>query len=212
MASSIVCVADLHEHLVEIPPCDLLLIAGDVSFAFKGDLAAKQAFLAEAFAQWLERVPAREIVLVAGNHDQSIEADGLPDGLRCVYLQDAGVELLGLRIWGTPWQPWFHDWAFNAPRMDGESFLASKFAAIPDGTDIVVGHGPPHGHVDQVGRAHVGSTAMTAALERVQPRLMVCGHIHEAYGRSRLGTTEVINASLVDGDYRPVNPVVTVTL
>jgi hypothetical protein len=32
---SIVCISDLHEHLVEIPPCDLLLIAGDVSFAFK---------------------------------------------------------------------------------------------------------------------------------------------------------------------------------
>jgi hypothetical protein len=27
----IVCTADLHEHLIDIPECDLLLIAGDVS-------------------------------------------------------------------------------------------------------------------------------------------------------------------------------------
>jgi hypothetical protein len=39
---------------------------------------------------------------------------------------------------------------------------------------------------------------MTAALERVQPRMMVCGHIHPAYGRDRLGETEIINSSVVD--------------
>jgi hypothetical protein len=100
--TTIVCTADLHEHLPDIPACDLLLIAGDVSFAFKGDLAAKQAFLANDFKSWLERVPADEVVLVAGNHDQSIEKWGVPDGLRCHYLQDAGLELFGLQIWGTP--------------------------------------------------------------------------------------------------------------
>jgi hypothetical protein len=100
--TTIVCTADLHEHLVDIPPCDLLLIAGDVSFAFKGDLATKQAFLAGEFKDWLDRVSAEEVVLVAGNHDQSVEAWGLPDGLRCHYLQDAEVELSGLRIWARP--------------------------------------------------------------------------------------------------------------
>jgi len=211
--TSIVCVADLHEHLVDVPACDLLLIAGDVSYAFKGDLAAKHAYLTGDFKRWLDRVPAQEVVLVAGNHDQSIEATGIPEGLRCHYLEDAGVELCGLRIWGTPWQPWFYDWAFNAPRRDGEAFLASKFDAIPADTDIVVAHGPPRGLGDRTAAgAHVGSTAMTATLERVQPELMVCGHIHEASGRYRLGATEVINASLVDSRYLPVNPAIEVQL
>lgn len=209
--TTIVCVSDLHEHLVEIPSCDLLVIAGDVSFAAKDDLTAKHAFLAGRFKDWLDELPAAEIVLVAGNHDQSIEAWGMPEGLRCHYLQDTAVELHGLRIWGTPWQPWFYDWAFNAPRFDGEDFLASKFDAIPEGTDIVVGHGPPHDVGDRTpDGTHVGSTAMTATLERVRPRLMVCGHIHSAYGRYRLGDTEVINAALVDEDYRPVNAPVAV--
>jgi Icc-related predicted phosphoesterase len=211
--TTIVCTSDLHEHLVDIPACDLLLIAGDVSFAFKGDLTAKHAFLAGEFKHWLDRVPADEIVLVAGNHDQSIEAHGVPEGLPCHYLQDAGLELFGLRIWGTPWQPWFYDWAFNAPRLNGEEFLASKFDAIPADTDVVVAHGPPHGygHLTR-GHERVGSTAMTKTLERVQPRLMVCGHIHPAYGRYRLGGTEVINASLVDEGYRPVNPLIKIEL
>jgi Icc-related predicted phosphoesterase len=187
--------------------------SGDVSFAFKGDLAAKQVFLASEFKDWLDRVPAEEVVLVAGNHDQSVEAWGLPDGLRCHYLQDAEVELSGLRIWGTPWQPWFYDWAFNAPRRDDELFLATKFDAIPLGIDVVVAHGPPRGYGDLTrGGEHVGSTAMTRTLERVRPRLMVCGHIHPAYGRYRLAETEMVNAALVDEDYRPVNPLVTLEL
>jgi Icc-related predicted phosphoesterase len=214
--TEIVCIADLHEHLVAVPACDLLVIAGDVSFAGKGDLRAKHAFLTGPFKDWLEDVPAEEIVLVAGNHDQSIEAWGIPDGLRCHYLEDDGIELFDLRLWGTPWQPWFLDWAFNAPRRYGEAFLASKFDLIPDATDIVVGHGPPRGYDDGASRPggdeHVGSTAMTEALQRVQPRLMVCGHIHSAYGSYRLGDTEVVNAALVDDGYRPVNGVVQIEL
>ena len=76
--TEIVCTADLHENLTDIPECDLLLIAGDVSYAFKGDLAAKQGFLVGAFKEWLDGVPAKEVVLVAGNHDQSIQAWGPP--------------------------------------------------------------------------------------------------------------------------------------
>jgi hypothetical protein len=33
-----------------------------------------------------------------------------------------------------------------------------------------------------------------------------------SYGQHRLGTTQIINASLVDEDYRPVNPVITIEL
>ena len=212
----IVCTADLHENLIEIPECDLLVIAGDISFAFKGDLVAKQAFLAGPFKEWLDQIPADEIVLVAGNHDQSIEASGVPDGLRCHYLEDAGTELFGLKIWGTPWQPWFYGWAFNAPRHHGERFLASKFELIAPDTEILICHGPPRGYGDHTGRSHgqphVGSTALTKTIEHIQPRLMVCGHIHSGYGRYRLGETEIVNAAYVDNDYRPANPVVEITL
>jgi Icc-related predicted phosphoesterase len=110
-------------------------------------------------------------------------------------------------MWGTPWQPWFFDWAFNAPRRDGEAFLAAKFGPLPTATDIVVAHGPPRGYGDRTSRGeHVGSTAITAALERVEPRLVVCGHIHEAYRRFELGASTIVNVSLVNEHYEPVNP------
>jgi Icc-related predicted phosphoesterase len=182
----------------------------------QGRSGAKQAFLVGAFKEWLESVPTAAVVLVAGNHDQSIQAWGLPGGLRCHYLEDSGADLFGLKLWGTPWQPWFNDWAFNAPRRYSEAFLASKFELIPADADIVICHGPPRGFGDHDGsedeQSNVGSTALTQALERVQPRLAVCGHIHSGYGRYRLGAPEVVNASRVDNAYRPVHDPIEITL
>jgi Icc-related predicted phosphoesterase len=207
----IACAADLHENLVEVPECDLLVIAGDLTFAFGGS-PDKRRWLTGPFADWLVAVPAREVVVVAGNHDVDIERDGFPDGLRCRYLEDEGTEVLGLTVWGTPWQPWYYDWAFNAPQEDGEVFLAEKFAPIPAGTDIVVCHGPPLGYGDSTPGASVGSSALTETIDRVEPSLLVCGHIHFGAGRFRRGETEIVNAALVDNHYRPVNRVEVVEL
>jgi hypothetical protein len=30
-----------------------------------------------------------------------------------IYLNDSGVEIDGLKFWGSPVQPYFHNWAFN---------------------------------------------------------------------------------------------------
>jgi Icc-related predicted phosphoesterase len=194
-----------------VPECDLLLIAGDLTFAFGGS-DDKRAWLTGDFAAWLEEVPAREVVVIAGNHDRDIEAHGFPAGLRCHYLEDEAIELLGLRIWGTPWQPWFHDWAFNAPRADGESFLAERFAAVPDGTDVLVCHGPPLGYGDRTAGGRVGSSALTDTIDRMHPRLLVCGHIHEDPGRWMRDDTEIVNATIVDRHYQRAHDVVPVDL
>ena len=203
----VVCTADIHEHLPEIPECDLLLIAGDVSFALKGDLATEHAFLEGPFAEWLERVPAAETVLIAGNHDQSIEAWGVPAGLRCHYLEDAAADLCGLKVWGTPWQPWFFDWAFNLHEPD----LAPKWRLIPEGTDVLVLHGPPHCYGDGVpeggGIRRTGSPSLLERIEQVRPRLVVFGHIHEGRGEWRLGEIVLANVSIVNAAYKHVHPV-----
>ena len=41
---------------------------------------------------------------------------------------------------------------------------------------------------------HLGSEAILRAIEEKQPKLAVCGHIHESWGaRSHVGPTEIIN-------------------
>jgi hypothetical protein len=202
-----VAVSDLHGHLPEVPPCDLLLLAGDLTPVTSHDLAFQAQWLDTTFRAWLERVPARTIVGVAGNHDLIFEQAPrhVPRDLPWAYLQDSGLTWEGLRIWGTPWQPWFYDWAFNLYEAD----LVARWAMIPADTDILVLHGPPRGYGDGVpsrdgGLRLCGSPGLLERIRVVQPRLAVFGHIHEGRGEWRLGRTVLANVTLVDADYSPV--------
>ena len=55
-----------------------------------------------------------------------------------------------------------------------------------------------HHHTDtwtRAGGAHLGSQAVLETIERVSPRLVVCGHIHGCWGRrSTVGSTPILNA------------------
>lgn len=204
----LVFVSDTHGLMdrMAIPDGDILVHAGDGTGS--GRLPELVAWNAQ-----MQRLPHAHKVFIAGNHDFAFERT--PEAARAVmtaghYLQDSGVTLMGLRFWGSPWQPWFHDWAFNLAR--GEP-LARQWALIPPSVDVLITHGPPLGVGDRCfdGR-HVGCADLRDAVLRLQPRVHVFGHIHEAYGEAVLGTTRCINASSCNEDYQPVQPPVVVDL
>jgi predicted phosphodiesterase len=203
----LVAVSDLHGTLPSIPPCDLLLIAGDVCPATGHSIARQASWLDTDFRRWLGQVPARKIIGVAGNHDFIFEQapQQVPDGLPWVYLQDSGTRWEGLSIWGTPWQPWFFDWAFNLYERD----LAAKWQLIPEGTDVLVLHGPPFGYGDGVPRdegiEHTGSRSLLERIQLVAPRVAVFGHIHEGRGEWQVGRTLLANVTILDEGYRHVH-------
>ena len=60
---------------------------------------------------------------------------------------------------------------------------------------VLAVHSPPRGHVDVGGAGkHLGSEAVLRAIESKRPRLALCGHVHESWGReSEIGPTRVIN-------------------
>jgi Icc-related predicted phosphoesterase len=161
----------------------------------------------------LDERRVRKIMIIAGNHDFLFEQQ--PSKARAIfervtYLQDEGVEWEGLHFYGTPWQPWFYDWAFN---LRTETELREKFRQIPKGLDVLVSHGPPRGILDRTYRGDsVGSIALQERIEEVRPRLVVFGHIHEAYGMETRGATLYVNASCCDVRYRPVQPPVLIEL
>ncbi|MFT3883800.1 MAG: metallophosphoesterase [Gemmatales bacterium] len=195
----IVASSDLHSHLPDIPECDLLLLAGDL--CPDGSELKQALWLDTAFRRWLRDVPAKEIVGVAGNHDFVFQnRPDLVPALPWHYLQDSGIELFGLHIWGTPWQPVFYDWAFN---LDEEQ-LKQKWQMIPKGTDILLLHGPPQGFGDRNSHdEHTGSPSLTKRIQELQPQLALCGHIHEARGEYRIGQTLVANVSQLNLQYQP---------
>jgi Icc-related predicted phosphoesterase len=138
-------------------------------------------------------------VLVPGNNET---ADALRDAASAwpaaTVLHGEGTEIDAVRFYGLgggiPTTPW--DWSFDL--TDDEA--AEALADSPEG-GILVLHSPPLGHCDVAGSGeHLGSAALAAAIERVSPRLAVCGHIHESWGaRSEIGGTEIANLG-PDGD------------
>lgn len=200
----------LHENIV-VPPGDVLVHAGDFSLNGRPNEI-------EQFFAWFARQPHPYKVVIAGNHDLLFES--APGHARAMvpgnilYLEDSGCEIEGIRIWGSPWQPFFMDWAFN---LETEPELQAKWDLIPLDTDVLLTHGPPFGILDECydGR-HVGCAALAGAVREINPTLHLFGHIHESYGRSRDPTgqagTTFVNACICDQVYRPANPPMVVDI
>ena len=203
----IVCISDTHSlhGQFPVPDGDVLVHAGD---------ATRRGTERELrdFDRWLGTLPHRHKVVIAGNHDFGFQTQPGASGwiTNAHYLQDRSVVLEGVRFYGSPWQPWFHDWAFNLPR--GEE-LRRVWDRIPAGTDVLLTHGPPHGVLDRTEEGEtVGCEELARAVTRVRPRLHVFGHIHEGYGQVVMDGVRYVNASVCDVRYRPVQAPVVVEL
>lgn len=219
--------SDLHGYLPEpksVPDCDILLIAGDTTPATDHSGWYQKRWINTVYRDWLYEVaegPTKRIVIeVAGNHDFIYQE--APDDLLKLprrYLQDGAAILpeWGLFIYGTPWTPTFGGWAFMRDDRD----LEQVFNKIPAGVDILVSHGPPLGLCDRnVMGSHCGSHFLARRIREVWPSVVVCGHIHEAFGMAVTGAetedgpcqTEIYNVSRVNFNYQPVNPFVEIQL
>ena len=207
----VVCISDTHckLHKVNVPDGDILIHAGDSTF--QGSTHEISDFF-----KALAKLPHKHKVVISGNHDWMFENDLpkakllIPADKGIVYLQDTMVELEGLKIYGSPWQPWFCDWAFNVERG---SKLKVIWSLIPDDADVVVTHGPPLGIRDLTPRGEaVGCEDLAEAIRRVKPQLHVFGHIHAGYGMSCIDGVTYVNASICTEQYLPTNEPIVVDL
>ena len=159
--------------------------------------------------EWFRRQSHEYKIFIAGNHDFACEhfmREGREDLLHelaypAIYLRDSPITIDGRVFYGSPWQPWFFNWAFNLQRG---ADIRSKWDLIPL-CDVLVTHGPPMFVLDRVGKDHAGCEDLANRVLRVAPKVHVFGHIHEGYGHERKGMTDYYNASVVDARYRLVN-------
>jgi Icc-related predicted phosphoesterase len=205
----VVCLADLHGYLPEVPACDVLLVAGDICPTGDERPATQRTWLHSTFARWLADVPAATVIGVAGNHDFVGETD--PSALRDLdwhYLQDETIEIDGLSVYGSPWTSRFQEWAF----MLSEEELSRCWEGIPDAIDVLCVHSPPVGYGDWISGHHIGSPSLLEAIDARAPKLCVFGHVHQGYGRWQRGATELVNAAHCDMQYLPAHPPVALEL
>jgi Icc-related predicted phosphoesterase len=211
----IVCLSDTHNcnELIDVPDGDILIHAGDATG--RGTVAEVQEF-----NKWLSNLPHKYKIFVAGNHDWLFETNNLYArsllSKSVFYLQDSAVEIEGLKIYGSPWQPRFFDWAFNLMRG---AELAEKWQMIPDDTDILITHGPPNGILDEVPREffieNTGCEELKKKVEELSKnslKLHIFGHIHCGYGRTEKFGVKFVNASNCDEAYEPTQLPIVVEL
>lgn len=230
----IVALSDQHGFLPDIPPCDLLIVAGDVCpdrfgpFMAVHDPHQQRAWFDREVRPWLTAAPATHTLLTWGNHDWCGQACSFlsdsPAHARSTNLQILVDEATTIpcsdgtkshvSVWATPWSNRFMRWAF----MKKPSELEAVYAAIPEGIDILVSHQPPLYYGDRTfnldaGRVeHVGSRELLDAVERVRPRIVVCGHVHGSFGRYEHQGIQIYNVSVVDEAYRLVNAATVIDL
>ncbi len=59
---------------------------------------------------------------------------------------------------------------------------------------IFLSHSPPYGILDKTfNNSHIGSKSIKEMIEKKQPLLFICGHVHEECGIKKIGKTNVIN-------------------
>jgi len=155
-----------------------------------GDFCIKRNMLDDAMAL-LAGIEA-PFVMVPGNNESEAELrSAAPQG--ATVLHGTGCEIGGLRFfglgYGVPVTP-FGEWSCDLSEAEAEPMLAAC-----EGADVLVLHSPPKGVADLTADGlSAGSVAIRAAIERVQPKLAVCGHIHDSWGREgRIGATRVVN-------------------
>ena len=125
-----------------IPKADILIHAGDFTMQCK----RREIEEFNSFLRSLKDIPYK--IVIAGNHETSFEKnDSKAESLKriltnCIYLQDSRVNILGLNIYGTPWQP-YH--CGNAFQMERGKDIIEKWNLIPSNTDILISHSPPLG-------------------------------------------------------------------
>lgn len=208
----LVCISDthsLHRHIPHVPAGDVLIHAGDC-------LGAGTLDNVKDLNDWLGTLPHQHKIVIAGNHDwvfQEARSFAIEALTNATYLEDSGVEIDGVRFWGSPWTPTFMDWAFMRDR--GKP-INEHWGLIPADTDVLITHGPPHGIADEVDMGlqfeHVGCVDLLQRVRQLSLKAHIFGHIHEGYGEYTLNRTRFINASTCTERYEPTNSPIIIDL
>ncbi|KAF2761224.1 Metallo-dependent phosphatase [Pseudovirgaria hyperparasitica] len=192
---SIACISDTHGSWHAVPDADILIHAGDLTT--RGDLPAMRKSI-----EWLDSLPHPHKVIIAGNHDSCLDQNSqyynraIAHTIRrkFTYLQNTSTVITtssgrSIRIYGSPFTPATR--SLSIPRLSCAFRYKRKRdvwrGIVPQDTDILVTHGPPHGFLDNLR----GCKHLTRELYRVSPRLHVFGHYHDGNGMLALDSWSV---------------------
>ncbi|MBA4396960.1 MAG: hypothetical protein C0394_06210 [Syntrophus sp. (in: bacteria)] len=184
--------ADLHgysnrldviaDNMAVLKP-DVLVIAGDIT-GFRDSAA---------YIRRLNDLPA-PVLTVRGNMDaQEIERiiESCPNVIS-LHKRDMtinGVRFVGMG--GTVPVP------FSSRICLREKQMIASMECLINKDAVLVAHPPPYGTLDEgLGNLHAGSKGLRRLVLEKQPKVLICGHIHEKPGWAFIAKSLVVNCSM----------------
>ena len=209
----IVCISDTHEnHLnLKVPDGDILIHAGDVCFSHGQWTEIEKTHYLVDFNKWLGKLPHKHKIVIGGNHDFLFEQ--IPELPKTIltnahYLHNESIKIDDFNIFGSPYQPWFYNWAFNQKEE-----IKETWEKIPLDTNILVTHGPPLGILDTSKSHKCGCPHLAEKIKELESlKLHVFGHIHQGYGTEGKNRVLFANASVVNSKYILANDPIVVNI
>ncbi|CAF0935796.1 unnamed protein product [Rotaria sordida] len=225
----IACTSDIFDNTTKLvdscPQADILIIAGNISRYSKWIDIVK-------FRKCLDDLPIKYKILLPGSSDicfnlenltneqtKQCERDNIKKELQLlglkhvsqylnnvIYLQDMGVEIAGVKFYGSPWVSTNKTAAFYCSRNN----IMNKWNHIPRGIDVLITCQPPlgHGDADYI-EEHLGDVDLLGTVAcRIGPTFHVFGYSREEFGISFNGYTYFINASMCTRSYNPSNDLI----
>lgn len=217
----------IEEEIEDYNP-NIIVIAGDLHPCLFG-MDADKWFTTELFPL-LEKM-GKPVIITPGNHDfwlkdviQGAIAVQFPPNVH--LLCEKSLTIDGIKFYGTPWVPWIDGrWCWEG----NETMLEEVYAKIPKDVDVIISHTPPLlrnktvdislEHVVSRQR-HFGSMALTKAIKEINPKVVICGHIHTgkhkgvSVGEGEEDNCKTIcyNVSRVDEHYQIAFPITEIEL
>jgi len=177
----ILAVADIHgaqyrlnlvlKNIERYSP-DLVIVCGDITQFGPWELAKN----------FLDQIPI-DTLAVTGNIDTPDVGKGI-DKSKAIKIEMKKVVKKGISFIGTN--------GFDPSQIE---MLNNK--KIIDKSSVIVSHVPPYETQDKIflGK-HGGSKELREVVDKYNPRLVLCGHIHEDPGYTKIGKTIVVNCSI----------------
>lgn len=212
-------ISDIHGNLIDIEPCDVLLICGDVSpLDIQRDYIQMTKWFFNEFYEWIMKLPCDRVILTPGNHDFWFEkfltqptfyiSDKLTiliDGETNIYY---GVDNRRYKIYATPQCKTFGKWAY----MPGDNLLNDYYNKIPEDVDILMCHDAPLiGYVSNIMEQKseiypngipAGNIYLLDAILEKKPKYVLCGHIHSGdHELTEIEGIKCANVSILDESY-----------
>jgi Icc-related predicted phosphoesterase len=178
-----------HKLLKDLPTADVIVHSGDVSFAGSDNEVLD-------FMEWFIELPYKHKIFIAGNHDDCLyqaNINNLPED--CHYLCNSGITIENVFFYGIP--------MFMQDVVDGS--FDKFFNEIPTSINILITHQPPYNILDFAGKTHYGDLILLQKILQIQPKYHLFGHIHDAYGTEKIGSTTFVNASILNEQYELAN-------